>query len=97
MADCRNQRDADKAAKFSRLYSGDWTTDYKSQSEADNELINVVYYYSRSDAQVERLFTASALYRADGKGKDYVQTTIGKQRAKSEAKAMAKTPKQGEK
>lgn len=49
--------------KFSRLWSGDWKTDYgdKSQSEADFALINIIGFYSRNLPQTVRIFRLSGL------------------------------------
>ena len=51
------------AEKFSRLFDGD-TSGYKSASEADLALCNLLAFYSGGDAgQVDRVFQQSALYR----------------------------------
>lgn len=53
--------DDDKAWK---LWSGDWTDDYGSQSEADLALASILVWISEGDLeQAERLFGYSALWR----------------------------------
>lgn len=49
---------------FLLLFAGDWTTRYKSQSEADIALCNILAFYTgRNAAQMDRLFRQSALFR----------------------------------
>ena len=47
--------------KFLRLWRGEWVGDYKSQSEADFALINILAFYTDNLEQVERMFHYSAL------------------------------------
>ncbi len=60
---CEAAKAAVNGAKFERLFSGDWETDYgdKSQSEADFALVNILAFYSRNLTQTVRLFRASGL------------------------------------
>lgn len=49
---------------FLLLFAGDWTTRYKSQSEADIALCNILAFYTgRNAVQMDRLFRQSALFR----------------------------------
>lgn len=52
---------------FNRLYKGDFS-EYKSQSEADYALIDIIQFYSKNWAQIERIFISSELGKRD-KGK----------------------------
>ncbi|NLB82553.1 MAG: DNA primase, partial [Clostridiaceae bacterium] len=70
---------------FGKLYSGEWQGKYKSQSEADFALCcKLAFWSGRSEAQIDRLFRKSGLYRdkwdarhsADG-------TTYGEQTVKN--------------
>jgi hypothetical protein len=55
---------AANGAKFSRLWSGDWKTDYQSQSEADLALcLMLAFWTGRNAAQVDALFRSSGLWR----------------------------------
>ena len=55
-------REAGNGAKFERLYSGDWSGDYPSQSEADLALLNHLAFWCNRDAeQMARLFSLSSL------------------------------------
>ncbi len=50
--------------KFSKLWSGDWSDDYGSQSEADLALCNYLMYAAAGDLErVDRLFRYSGLFR----------------------------------
>jgi hypothetical protein len=66
--------------KFATLWSGD-TSGYASQSEADAALVSILCFYSQDDAQVERLWLDSGLYREKLERADYRQLTIGNARA----------------
>lgn len=49
---------------FNLLYSGDWQGVYTSQSEADLALCNqLAFWTGRNEAQMDRLFRSSGLYR----------------------------------
>lgn len=56
----RFARDARNGAKFSRLWAGDAGDDHSS---ADLALCNLLAYWSRDAAQIDRLFRRSALMR----------------------------------
>lgn len=47
--------------KFERLLTGDWQSDYSSQSEADFAFINIIAYYTQNKEQIVRIFRASPL------------------------------------
>jgi hypothetical protein len=50
---------------FDALYKGEWKERYKSQSEADFALIDIIAFYTDSQEQTARLFLASALGQRD--------------------------------
>lgn len=50
---------------FATLYKGEWKEKYKSQSEADFALIDIIAFYTDSQEQVIRMFLASALGQRD--------------------------------
>ena len=61
---------------FRRLWEGDWSS-YPSRSEADFALLARLAFWTGKDAgRMERLFKASGLYRAEGKGAGYLAHTI---------------------
>jgi len=66
--------------KFDALYSGS-TAAYKSGSEADMALVNLLCYWTPDDEQVRRLWLSSGLYRAKLERADYVTRTINSSRA----------------
>lgn len=69
---------ANNATKFLDLWNGDWIKHYKSQSEADFALINILGFYSRNITQIRRMFLQSDLGKRDKaiKRKAYVDTMI---------------------
>jgi putative DNA primase/helicase len=69
---CQN---AANAAKFNALWRGD-IAGYASHSEADLALCNVLAFYTRDPAQLERLIRQSGLYREKWDRTDYVTRTI---------------------
>lgn len=78
---------ASNSAKFLRLWSGDWQTDYgpnsnakdKSKSSADFALIDIIGFYSRNHVQTCRLFRQSVLGNTGKvKAKDYVEKTAAR-------------------
>ena len=74
-------RAASNAEKFERLYRGEWSGDYGSQSEADLALANILVFYTQANAaQCERLFRKSGLMREkfDRTGNYYGQETYGR-------------------
>jgi hypothetical protein len=56
---------ADNGDKFLNLWNGNWQEYYKSQSEADFALINILGFYSRNSEQIRRMFLLSALGKRD--------------------------------
>lgn len=70
--------------RLSRLWNGQWETDYKSQSEADIALLNALAYYAQGDtSRMDALFRQSGLYRTDKWDQmhgeqTYAEMTIGK-------------------
>ncbi|HEV8609086.1 MAG TPA: AAA family ATPase [Thermoanaerobaculia bacterium] len=69
-------------SKFDRLIAGKWEGLYPSQSEADLALVAMLAKTSRDAATLDRLFRASALYRAKWDerhgAQTYGQATIAK-------------------
>ena len=64
---------ASNGEKYDLLYKGFWQGMFKSQSEADFALIDIIAYYTHSREQVQRMFRASALgKRPKAKRKDYM-------------------------
>jgi putative DNA primase/helicase len=73
---CMSAKNADK---FNRLYEGDWESmGYKSQSEADLALCNILNFYTHDPAQINRLFMNSCLYRGKWDRANYMGPTISK-------------------
>lgn len=52
---------AQNGEKFSNLFQGKWEQYYKSQSEADYALIDIIAYYTENKEQVRRIFLSSSL------------------------------------
>lgn len=74
---------AANAEKFNLLWSGDWSREYPSQSEADFALLSMLAYYTKDNAQVIRMFRWSQLgQRAKAHRDDYIIRMLGKMRAK---------------
>ena len=70
---------ASNGDKFFILNSGRWRELYQSQSEADYAFIDIISFYSKNRAQIERMFLNSPLGERDkAKRKDYVQGMISK-------------------
>lgn len=72
---------AENGQKFVDLWAGQYESYYSSQSEADFALINMLSFYSRNIAQIERMFLVSGLgYRlasgAKKKARNYVPNMI---------------------
>ena len=63
--------------KFIDLYQGRYGLYYKSQSEADHALINIIGLYSRNVEQIARIFRSSVLGQRDkAKRDDYVMAMV---------------------
>lgn len=63
--------------KFIDLYQGRYGLYYKSQSEADHALINIIGLYSRNVEQIARIFRSSVLGQRDkAKRDDYVMKMV---------------------
>ena len=56
-------RNAKNGHVFNDLFAGKWERKYKSQSEADLALLNLMAFYSKDPGQLDRLFRKSGLYR----------------------------------
>lgn len=63
--------------RFGMLYGGDWSS-YKSQSEADQSLCNLLAFYTKDPEQLDRLFRGSGLMRDKWEREDYRERTISK-------------------
>lgn len=82
---CSDQDVINKAAsakngyKFSRLWHGEYSEWYASQSEADIALINIIAFFTQNTEQVARLFRFSELGKRDKAWRDsYILPTINK-------------------
>jgi hypothetical protein len=70
---------ARNAAKFRRLWRGEWEGDYPSQSEADLALCSILAFYAGPFTdRIDRLFRRSGLMRDKWRRADYHSRTIGK-------------------
>ncbi|HXG72469.1 MAG TPA: hypothetical protein VNJ04_17840 [Gemmatimonadaceae bacterium] len=49
--------------EFQRLWQGDWSPDYPSQSEADAALVSILWFWTGDRARVDGLFRRSGLMR----------------------------------
>ena len=57
-------RNSKNAIKFNILYSGYWSSLYKSQSEADLALCCILAFWTcRNATQIDSIFRSSGLYR----------------------------------
>ena len=78
---CNQAYNAANGKKFYDLFYGDWQAYYASQSEADFALINILAFYSKSNAQVKNIFRKSALSsRPKAQRDDYVDGIIRRSR-----------------
>jgi len=68
---------AKNGGKFTALWSGD-ISGYPSPSEADIALCNILAFWTRDPAQIDRLFRSSGLYRDKWDREDYSTGTIDK-------------------
>lgn len=77
--------------KFLKLWHGQWQgeREYPSQSEADLSLLSMLCFYSKSNAQVRRMFRYSALGKREKATKDdrYLDRTLKVIRARQEREA----------
>ncbi|MDP9476533.1 MAG: AAA family ATPase [Actinomycetota bacterium] len=74
-------RKAKNAAKFADLFDAGNTAAYDGDdSDADLALLGILKFYTQEPDQLDRIFSRSALYRADkwGKRSDYRRRTIDK-------------------
>jgi|HigsolmetaGSP11D_1036233.scaffolds.fasta_scaffold00512_9 hypothetical protein len=62
--------------KFYSLYRGDWQSHFQSQSEADQAFCNMLAFYTKDPAQIDRIVRSSGLYRDKWDRDDYRNTTI---------------------
>lgn len=71
-------KDAANGEKFIQLWQGHWIdANYKSQSEADFALINILSFYSRNITQIKRMFFLSGLGARDkAKRKTYIDNMV---------------------
>jgi len=69
--------------KFERLYDHGDLADYGSdESAADQALVNLIYFYTQDEDQIDRIFRGSALCRPKWTNRhDYRERTIGKAQA----------------
>lgn len=71
---CQN---AKNGQKFLDLWTGDWVKHHRSQSEADQTLLNMLAFHSQNHEQLRRMFALSALgKREKAKRKKYVDESI---------------------
>src|SRR5215208_3002660 len=69
---------AENGEKFRRLWAGD-TSDYTSESEADQALCSLLAFWTGPDpARIDELFRESGLYREKWKRADYRERTVSK-------------------
>lgn len=87
---CRRARNA---AKFERLFDHGDTSGYASHSEADQALVNILVFYTRDEAQIDRLFRRSGLMRGKWERHDYRSRTI-RRALSSNATEIYKAPRQ---
>ena len=77
-------RTSNNKEKFDLLFSGNWETDYPSQSEADHALLGMLCAYTQSNAQVKRIFRMSVLgQREKALREDYLNGSLQKLREES--------------
>ena len=68
---------ASNAEKFCRLWEGDWSGDYRSQSEADLALCSILSFYAANDSElIDRAFRQSGLMRDKWEREYYRERTL---------------------
>lgn len=50
--------------KFTKLFTGNWHSDYPSQSEADMALVDIIAFYTQNKEQIRRIYRQSELGQA---------------------------------
>lgn len=76
---CEAASKAFNGAKFISLWQGKWQGEYKSQSEADLALIDILAYYTDNYEQVARVFRQSQLGKRDkAKRNNFVMPMVRK-------------------
>lgn len=72
-------KNARNGKKFSNLFSGNYQSDYSSQSEADLALCTMLAFWcNRDTAMIDSIFCKSGLYRDKWNREDYKQETLSK-------------------
>jgi hypothetical protein len=70
---------ANDGGKFSRLWNGQWESEYASQSEADLALcMKLAFWTQRDTARIDSLFRQSGLMRDKWERANYRDATIGR-------------------
>ena len=91
---------ASNGEKFNQLCAGHWQTEYPSQSEADFALLSILAFYTKSNAQLRRIFRMTALGKRDKATRNdtYLNFAISKIRASEvppvDASALLAKPKE---
>lgn len=67
---------AKNSEKFKKLWDGYWQNDYRSQSEADFALVNILQFYTKNIEQIGRMFLLSGLGQRDKARKRFGQYVI---------------------
>lgn len=61
---------ASNGALFQMLFNGNWQSNYPSQSEADQALMNIIVFYTKNKEQAFEIFRASGLGQRDKAQRD---------------------------
>nr|MDQ3045635.1 DUF3987 domain-containing protein [Chloroflexota bacterium] len=78
-------RGAANAPKFQRLWAGDTGDYHGDDSAADLALVSIMGFWTQDEAQLDRLFRSSGLYREKWDRADYRERTIAKALAGAES------------